>query len=192
MHRIALSFISAAALCAGVVQAQISSSVPVAAPTTPAPTVVAAPTQTPSGTSVTAPAQTRFSQIVYTPRLPTPTEVTNAAAAQGLTVERIVQTATQVVAFYRNAAGQTITVAYQSLPPSAAATTPAPAVAATSPAPVVVNVAPPPAVYETAPRVIYYDYPDYYYYPRGYYPPVSFGFGFGYRSFYGGHFGHRR
>ena len=95
------------------------------------------------------------------------------------------QTANQVIAFYRNAGGQTSTVAYQTLPPSAA---PAPAAA---PAPVVVT-APPTVVYQTAPRVVYYDYPGYYY-PRMWYPPVSFSFGVGYsRGYYHGGHRHRR
>lgn len=126
---------------------------------------------------------TRVSQTVYTPQLPSPAELTAAAAAQGLTVERIVQTSTQLIAFYRNASGQAVTVAYQSLPPAVAAATTS---TVPAPAPRVVVVSPPPAVvYETAPRVIYYE-PSPYYYPGIWYPPVSFSFGFGYRSFHGG------
>ena len=155
-------------------------------PATPAPAV--ASSAAPSSGATPAP-----TQIVYTPQLPTAAELTNAAGAQGLTVERIVQTANQVVAFYRNSSGQTSTVAYQSLPPAGAAPAPslAPQVVVTSPAPapqVVVTAPPPTVVYQTAPRVVYYDYPAYYY-PRTYYPPVSFSFGLGYnRGFYhGGH-----
>lgn len=148
----------------------------VAQPTSPAP--VAAP-------AAAAPAPT---QIVYTPKLPTAQELTDAAAAQGMTVERISQTSLQVIAFYRNANGQPVTVAYQALPPTGVAQTPAP----TQPAPAVVVTAPPPTVvYETAPRVVYYETPAYYY-PRYYYPPVSLSFGFGYRGgYYGGHHHHR-
>lgn len=190
MQRIAAFSIPAVALCFGTLQAQTSGSVKMTEPSAPAPTEATAPTHPQGNSPVAAPAETRINQIVYQPRLPSPAELTAAAAAQGLTVERIVQSANQVIAAYRNVSGQLFTVAYQTLPPSGSA--PAPTVVPANPAPAVVHVAPPPAVYETAPRVIYYDDPDYYYYPRYYYPPVSFGFGFGYRSFHGGHFGHRR
>lgn len=136
----------------------------------------------------------RVSQTVYTPKLPTAQELTDAAAAQGLTVERISQTGLQVIAFYRNASGQPITVAYQTLPPAGVgqAQTPAPAPVVVNTSPAVVNTAPQTTVvYESAPRVIYYDTPRYYY-PHAYYPPVSLSFGFGYRGgYYGhGHHGH--
>lgn len=160
-------------------------------PSSPPPQVASAAAPTASN-----PAPANITQIVYTPQLPGAAEITNAAAAQGMTVDRIVQTAHQVVAFYRHANGQTSTVAYQSLPPTGATTAPvaaAPQVVVTSPAPavapqVVVTAPPPTVVYQTAPRVMYYDYPTYYY-PRTYYPPVSFSFGLGYnRGFYhGGH-----
>lgn len=190
MHRIAAFSIPAVALCFGTLQAQTSGSVKMTEPSASINTEATAPTQTQSSSPVAAPAETRINQIVYQPRLPSPAELTTAAAAQGLTVERIVQSANQVVAAYRNVSGQLFTVAYQTLPPSGAAS--GATVVLASPDPAVVHVAPPPAVYETAPRVIYYDAPDYYYYPRYYYPPVSFGFGFGYRSFHGGHSGHGR
>ena len=125
-----------------------------------------------------------ITQTVYTPQLPNPADLTNAAKAQGLTVDRIVQTSNQVIAFYRNANGQTTTVAYQTLPPTGVTQTPAPTVV-TSP--------PPTIVYETAPRVVYHeDYPAYYpsyYYPRYWYPPISlsFGFGFGHGYYHGGY-----
>ncbi len=159
-------------------------------PASPAPGVPATSVATPSTaasvesalSSDTSP-PTRVSQTVYTPQLPSPADLTSAAAAQGLTVERIVQTSTQLIAFYRNASGQAVTVAYQSLPPAGVA---APTSTSTAPAPRVVVVSPPPAVvYETAPRVIYYE-PSPYYYPGIWYPPVSFSFGLGYRSFHGG------
>jgi hypothetical protein len=184
-------FVLAVALCAGAAPAQNSAAAPVAQPSSPAPAVSptatgsdrSAPVVVPSSSAVATP--TSATQIVYAPKLPTAAELTNAASAQGYTVERIVQTATQVIAFYRNASGQPVTVAYQSLPPSGTVPTPTAA-----PAPVVVTSPPPTIVYETAPRVIYYDYPvypAYYpYYPRVWYPPVSFSFGFGYHSFHGG------
>jgi hypothetical protein len=158
---------------------------PASSPATPAPEVVQSPNAASAGAGVT--------QIVYTPQLPTAAEITNAAAAQGLTVERLVQTSNQVIAFYRTGSGQAMNVAYQSLPPagSAVATpTPAPAVVVTSPPPTVVAAPPRTVVYEPAPRVIYYDYPSYYY-PRVWYPPVSFNVGFGYHRFHhGGGFHH--
>lgn len=121
---------------------------------------------------------TSVAQIVYTPQLPEVTALTNAATAQGLTVERLVRTQNQIIAFYRTSAGQTTTVAYQTLAPGAGA---APG-AATVPAR-------PAVVYQAAPRAIYYESPTAYYprydYPRYWYPPLSLHFGFGYR---GGHY----
>ncbi len=134
----------------------------------------------------------RVTQTVYTPKLPSAQELTDAAAAQGLTVERISQTSLQVIAFYRNAHGQPITVAYQTLPPAGVVHSPAPAPVVVSTAPAVVSVAPAPTViYESAPRVVYYETPRYYY-PRTYYPPVSLSFGFGFRGSHFGHGGHYR
>lgn len=184
MNRTLFKTSLAAVLLAGAAYAQ--NSAPVAQPSTPAPavnpdnsgsapTVVQAPNAAPNTGSPT--------QIVYTPKLPTAAELTNAAAAQGYTVERIVTTANQVVAFYRTSNGQATTVAYQALPPSGTTTTAAPVTAAPAPA-VVVTAPPPTVVYETAPRVVYYDYP--YYYGPVWYPSVSVGFGF--RSYHGGYF----
>lgn len=191
MNRTTFILALTAGLGAGVAHAQSPVDTAVVQPSSPAPAVVSTATpNAPAPTVVQAPAAaaapTSVTQIVYMPQLPSAADLTNAANAQGLTLERIVQTSTQVVAFYRNASGQATTVAYQSLPPAAAAPAPAPA-------PNVVVTSPPPTVvYETAPRVIYYDSPGYYY-PRVWYPPVSFNFGFGYHQGYhgGGHF-HRR
>ena len=138
-------------------------------------------------------------QIVYAPRLPSTTELTNVAAAQGLSIDKIVQTASQMTVVYRSANGQTNTVAYMLLPAggsTAASEVPAPSAAPSgavmgtttqtviaapsSPAPQVVYVTPSPA------PAYYYDpfyYPAYYGYP--WYSPVSVGIGFG---FYGGHY----
>jgi hypothetical protein len=159
----------------------------VAQPMAPAPVVnAAAATKNDSPPAATAPnasAPTNATQIVYTPQLPNVADLTKAANEQGYTVEKVVQTNNQIIAFYRQANGQQTTVAYQTLPPSAAS---APALVA-APAPVVVT-APPTVVYESAPRVVYYD--DYY--PRVWYPPISLSFGFGYRSFRGGYYGGHR
>lgn len=140
----------------------------VATPTTPAPAVAPAP----------LPAANR---VIYAPRLPGAAELTNVGKAQGLSVERIDQTATQVTVVYQNANGQANTVAYELLP-----------TATTAPVRTVVPTSPPPAVvYEPAPRVYYYDSypPDYYYRPDYWYPPVSLSFGFGFRggNYHGGY-----
>ena len=185
VQRTLLSLALTLAFATGSSRAQntVSPSPSIAQPTSPAPTVVTAPVPSdptvPSAPSTAAATQPKITQFVYTPKLPSAQELTDAAAAQGFTVERISQTSLQVIAFYRNASGQAVTVAYQTLPPAAVAQTPA--------APVVVSTAPPTVVYQQAPRVIYYE--DDTYYPRYWYPPVSLSFGFGY---YGGHgFGHR-
>jgi hypothetical protein len=138
--------------------------------TVSAQTVSATATPVPAQPAATAPVAPAPSQTVYTRRLPTAAELSAAAAAQGLTVERIEQSATVVTAVYRNANGQYTSVAYLPLPGTAPA---APA-----------QAAPPSTVYvETAPRVVYYeDYPPYYVYPRYWYPPVSVGIGFGFRG----------
>lgn len=188
MNRTLLTLALAAALPAASAQAQNSVVNGVVQPTSPAagtasasaPAPVVVESQNAPAANTSAATPSSFTQIVYSPKLPTAADLTSAAAQQGLTVERIVQTANQVIAFYRNGSGQTTTVAYQALPPSGS---PAPA-----PAPVVVTAPPPTVVYQTAPRVVYYDdyYPTYYA-PRYWYPPVSLSFGFGYRSFHGGH-----
>jgi len=115
-------------------------------------------------------------QVVYAQRLPAVSELTSISAAQGLAIEQIVQTPTQVTVVYKSADGKTNTVAYLLLSGTANA---APGV--------VVPTSPPPVVYyEPAPRVVYYDGygPGYYYADRGYYwyPPVSLSLGFGFRG----------
>src|SRR5471032_2698268 len=98
------SFLLSAAFVAGVARAQVVSAA------APAPAVAPAAALTPN-------------QVVYAARLPGVNELTNIAAAQGLAIERIVQTPTQITATYRFANGQTNTVAYLLLPGSAAAYT---------------------------------------------------------------------
>lgn len=194
MNRTILVTVFAATLSGATVQAQAPVYSPVATPSSPAPTVVniqqAAPSvvQAPLGVASSDAAVT---QTVYTPQLPSAADLTNAAAAQGFTVERIVQTSNQVIAFYRDANGQATTVAYQSLPPTGNVVAPAPAQVTVAQLPRVVVTAPPPVVYEAAPSVVYYERYPTYYYPRTYYPPVSLNLGFGYRSYHGGHIYHR-
>ena len=154
-----------------------------ASSTTPPQAPSAAPAAAPVATTPqTAPAP---NQIIYAPRLPSASELTNVAAAQGLAVEQISQTANQVTVIYRDNAGQTNTVAYQLLPTAGTTSgTTATAVAVPSAAPTV--------VYESAPRVVYYESYDPFWpsYPRYYYPPVSLSFGFGYSRGWGGGYHH--
>jgi hypothetical protein len=170
----------------------------VATPTSPAPAV-----------DVTAAPQPN--QLVYAPRLPAAGELMNVASAQGLTVDKIIQTSTQMTVVYRSANGQTNTVAYVLLPGAAgsnasAAPVPAPAPASnvvmgTTTQTVVVAPTPAPQVVYTSPApapVYYYDpfyYPAYYSYP--WYSPVSVSVGFGYywgghSHGHGGYYGHGR
>jgi hypothetical protein len=140
-------------------------------------TAPATPTSAPAVAVPTTPAPLAPSQIIYAPRLPSVAELTNAAAAQKITVQKIEQTTSQITVVYQYANGQTNTVAYQLLP------------AANAAAPAAVETAPPSSVvYAPPPRVVYYDSygPDYY--PTYWYPPVSFRLGFG---FHGGGFGFR-
>ena len=175
--RLSFLLVAAAGLTALGAQAQV------ATPSSPAPVIE---TQT---------APQAATQTVYTPRLPSAAELTNAASAQGLTVDRIVQTESQMTVTYRSTNGQTNTVAYMMLP---AAGAPASTVQATT-----VVAAPAPAtrvVYAEAAPIYYYDpfyYPAYY---NPWYAPVSVSLGFGYRGgwhggyrggYHGGHGGHR-
>ena len=133
-----------------------------ATPTTPAPAIE----------TVTAPTANQF---VYSPRLPSATELTQVASAQGLTIDKIVQSATQMTVVYRTANGQTNTVAYMLLP---AAGAPETVVAAAAPATTTRVV-----YAEPAPAPVYYYDP--FYYPAYYSPwygPVSVNLGFGFRS----------
>ncbi len=159
---------------------------------------------TPAPAPATEPAAAP-SRIIYAPRLPSPAELSSVASAQGLSIERIDQTAAQIIATYKAANGQLTTVSYQLLPnaatpsvvPAATTTT---VVATTTPAPTVVYAQPTPTVVYTQPAPAYYPYvyadP---YYPWGFYGPVAVSLGFdfygghGYHGgFYHGHGGHRR
>ena len=155
--------------------AHAQSNNPVVVSPSSAPSPSAAPTVAPA-TAITP------NQIVYAQRLPSVTELTNAATAQGLTIDRIEQTSTQITAVYRYGNGQINAVAYLLLPAAGAAANPNPVVTPTTPAPVV--------AYEATPRVVYYD--DYYwpgYYPYYWYPPVAFRVGLGFNYHYGFHGG---
>lgn len=148
-------------------------------PSTPAPVVAASSTTDSASAPSVSPAP---NQIVYAPRLPSAQELSNVAAAQGLTVTKIEQTSTQVTATYQAANGQTNVVAYLLLPTANASTSVR-----------VVTTPPPTVVYTTpAPRVVYYDSPGYYD-PWYWYPPVSLSLGFGFHGgggYYRGGYGH--
>lgn len=116
-------------------------------------------------------------EVVYVPQLPSAADLTKAAAAQNVTVERIDQTASQITVAYKYANGQETVVSYQPLSAAGAAGVPVPATAA--PAAGTTTV-----VYSTPG---YYYGPSPYYYPWGWYPPVTIGLGFGFHEgFHGG------
>jgi len=125
-----------------------------------------------SGAPAPAPTQ------VYVAQLPTPTELINAAGAQQMSVDKIEQRSDQVTAVYHSANGQTSTVIYMPLPANEAAAAAAPAASATHSTTVIYGT----PAYAPAP----------YYYPWGWYPPVSIGFGFGWRGGWGGWHGRWR
>lgn len=122
-----------------------------------------------------APVSPPLNQIVYSPQLPTAQDLSNAAAAQGLTIDRIEQTATQVTVVYKTQNGLTTTVSYQLVP--RATGTASTLVLPTTPAPAI--------IYSDSPRVVYrydpyYAYDPFYYSPWYPYPRISLGIGFGY------------
>jgi len=154
-------------------------------------TGVLAQTSNPTPTPAAPPAvvvSATPNEIIYLPRLPEPTELTNAASAQGITVQQIAQSSGQVTVIYRYADGQTHTVAYQLLPTAGSAPAAAPAAVTGIPAaPATVVYAAPAAVYPAP-----YYYYDPFYYPWPWFGPVSFRVGLGY-SFhrFGGGYGFR-
>jgi hypothetical protein len=169
--RFAIAIIGSSLVFALGAHGQSNNPVVVSPSAAPSPSV--APTVAPS--TVVTP-----NQIVYAQRLPSVTELTDAAAAQGLTIDKIEQTSAQITVVYRYANGQINTVAYLLLPNAGVAANTV--VTPSTPAPAV--------VYEAAPRVVYYD--DFYgpgYYPYYWYPPVSFRVGLGFNYHYGYHGG---
>ena len=137
------------------------------------------PTAPPAAASPAAPAPAP-DQVIYIPRLPSPAEITSAAAAQGLTIAQIAQSASQITVIYKRADGSISTVAYQLLP---AAGTPATATAATT----TVVTAPPTTVVYASPAPVYY-YDPFYYNPWPWFGPVAVDLGFGFGFHHGGHF----
>lgn len=152
-----------------------------AQPASPAPAPQNAPPPPPA--EAVSPNRPTPDRTIYVPRLPSATELTNVASAQGLSIEQINETASEVIVVYKNSNGQPNAVAYELL---LTAGTPSGATA-------VVTTTPPPAVvyYTPAPRAYYYDYYDPFYAPWPWYGPVAFGVGVG-LGFHGhyGHYGH--
>jgi hypothetical protein len=127
-------------------------------------------------------------QIIYIPQLPNPAELASAATAQGISVEQINQTSTQITVVYKYANGQNTTICYQLLSNAGVAPAVAPvmAPAATAVVPTTTTV-----VY-ASPTPAYYYY-DPYYYSWPWFAPVSIGLGFnfghGFHHGYGGYHG---
>jgi hypothetical protein len=140
-------------------------------------------TTPPAATATTVSPTPAPNVIIYIPQLPNPTELANAAAAQGLAIEKIVQTSAQIIVVYKYANGQTNTVAYQLLPAAGAAPV-APATTTT-----VVPAATTTVVY-ASPAPAYYDDPYYSMWPWPWFAPVSFRVGIGY-TYHGGGYGFR-
>jgi len=131
-------------------------------------TPAAAPAVVPASPSP-APVAVTPDQIIYAAQLPTVADLTHAAAVQGLAVNQIVQTASDITVTYRFANGQTRTISYQLL-----------VAGNQSPVqPVVASAAP---VVVVAPYTDAYCYGPYYYGP--WYPPIAvrIGAGFGFRG----------
>jgi uncharacterized membrane protein YgcG len=171
------ALVLAAASVASYARAETTDATPAASPSTPPPAVS------------TAAGEVRTSnQIVYVPQLPSAQELTNAAYAQGVAIDKIADNGSQISVTYKLTNGQINSVTYQMLPAAQAGASQT-VVIPTSPAPAVVYQPQP------APRVVYYYpessyYPDYAYYPdRYWYSPISLSLGFGY-GYYGGYRGH--
>ncbi len=149
------------------------------------PTVITSPAPAPSAPAAASPAPDR---MVYAPRLPVAAELANIAAAQGQTVERIEQTASEISITTKAADGRITTVAYYLL--ASAGNTPAAVGPDGQPATQTT------VVVHSQPQVVYHDpyyyggYPYYYGYPYWYPYPVSIGIGFGWGYYGHGYYGH--
>jgi hypothetical protein len=148
-----------------------------ATPTPPAAThaTPTAPAAEPASTiqPMQAPAP---NQIIYIPQLPSPGALVAAATAQGVTVELINQTSTQITVVYKFSNGQTNTICYQLLSAAAAAQAPAQMPAGTP----ATAVPPTTTVIYAPPGPAYYYDP--FYYPWPWYGPVAVSVGFGFRG----------
>jgi hypothetical protein len=140
-------------------------------------------TTPPAATATTVSSMPAPTAIIYIPQLPNPAELANAAAAQGLAIDRIVQTSAQIIVVYKYANGQTNTVAYQLLPVAGAAPAAPAAPDATAN---VVPAATANVVYASPAPAYYYD-PYYSMWPWPWFAPVAFsvGIGYGYHGGYG-------
>jgi len=165
------SIISTIVVTTTLLTAGLSAQTDTPAPATPGPVVAASP-----ASPLPPP-----NSVIYIPRLPTPAELSNAAAAQGLAIDKMEQTSNQITVVYKYSNGQINTVAYQLLPTAGNAPT-----VLASPAQVV--TAPNPTVIYTSPAPAYYY--DTYDYGWPWLWPVAFDFGIGYH-FHGGGFGYR-
>ena len=121
-------------------------------------------------------------QVIYLPQLPNPGDLTRAAAAQGVEIAQMNQTANQIIVVFKYSNGQTNTIAYQLLASAGTAPGVAPATVAAAPA-----VAPA-VVYATPAPAYYYD-PYYYSWPWFAPVTVGLGFDFGFHHFHGGYHG---
>lgn len=122
-------------------------------------------------------------RTVYLQKLPTAEAISNSAAKEGLTVDRIEQSLTRVLAGFKTSEGRTLWVAYQLVPPP---------VAGMSDSVPVPSGSTGKAVQRRPARVIYYDDAPYYYgYAPFWRPSLSLGLSWGYR-FGPRHFGRFR
>jgi hypothetical protein len=144
-------------------------------------TALAAESETAASPAAPAPAPDR---TIFAPRLPSPAELTDIAAAQGQSIERIEQTASQVTVTTKTADGRTTTVLYQLLSTAGNA----PARVAAAPRASVTNVV---VVQDDDPEVVYVPRYRYYSYDPAwdYWPPLGLGIGLGW-TFHGGYYGH--
>ena len=113
-------------------------------------------------------------QIIYLPQLPSAATLVNVAAAQGLSIEQINQTSSQITVVYKYANGQTNTICYQLLQMAGAVSAPVGAAPVVVPAQTTV-------IYGTPAPGYYYD-PCYYSWP--WFAPVAIDLGFGFRGGY--------
>jgi len=124
-------------------------------------------------------------QTIYVPRIPTPSELTKVASAQGSSIGQIVQTADSITIQYKMANGQSNVVAYRSIASIEGGTeTQATVATPSTPAPTYVQA----PVERT---VIYTEAPDYYarpyyygdpYYYGPWFAPIRLSFGFGWHG----------
>lgn len=146
-----------------------------ASTTPPAPPAPATPAAPAAEVAPAAPLPAP-NRVVYAPRLPSAKELTQAAAAQGLAINRIDQTSSEVTVVYQLPDGRTNTVAYRLLAGADSGV----ATAETAPPPprrtVIYTPAPPNVIYYEPARRVY----DPWYWDPYWDSPVSLNFGFGY------------